>query len=555
MLNYIHVRDYAIVETLELECLDGLTVISGETGAGKSIIVDALGLALGDRADTGVIRQDQARAEIIAGFSVQDNSAARQWLQDNELDDGGECICRRSISREGRSRSWINGSPVPLQQLSQLGDLLIDIHGQHEHQSLLKRDHQRQLLDDYAGHGDLLAEVNQAYYQWQSLNEEHEQYAALAQDRDHQLDLLRFQVQELAALNVSVSELELLSSDHKRLANADRLVDGSQAALQCLDNNEPSLIAELNRISNELTMLQRSDQTLAPIIELINGATIQLDEACAELRHHLDQLDLDPQRLQQIDQRLGAIHDMARKHRVNEQELPALLDSLSQKLDQLEQAEQRLAALRQAIEQAAEVYSERAGALSQQRQQAALSLARLVTNNMQQLGMPDGRLEIALTRGSTFRAHGQDSIEFLVATNPSQTPKPLTRVASGGELSRISLAIQVVNASDSSVPTLIFDEVDVGIGGGVAEIVGHKLSQLGHKRQVLCITHLAQVAAQGHHHLLVSKSRHKQSVTTTISLLKPSQRRQEIARMLGGLKITEQTLAHASEMLAQAENA
>jgi len=554
MLNYLHLRDFAVVEQLELELDSGLTVLTGETGAGKSIIVDALGLALGDRADSGIVRHGSKRTEISVSFDISNNTPARLWLTDNELDNEDECLLRRSVNSEGRSRAWVNGTPVPVQQLRGLGDLLVNIHGQHEHQTLLKRDQQRQLLDQFADHKPLLEGVSLAYRHWQALQHEYEQLTQ-AGNRDQQLDLLRFQVQELETLAISSDEIQALGDEHKRLANADRLLEGCQQVLLAIDNEDNSLCRDLSHIIGIMHELHHHDPSLEPIIELLNSATIQIDEAGSELRHHIDGLSLDPERLQQIDQRLGMIHDLARKHRIVASELPELQVRLTDELNQLEHAEQRLEVLQQEIDQAVSDYHDAAAALSKSRNKAARALASEVTSTMRPLGMPDSLLAIDIQTQENFSRFGLDRIEFLVATNPKQPPKPLTKIASGGELSRISLAIQVITATDSSVPTLIFDEVDVGIGGGVAEIVGQKLRQLGNNSQVLCVTHLPQVAAQGHQHLFVNKSRTHNNASTTITTLDDKNRQNEIARMLGGVEITKQTLAHAREMINHATQA
>jgi len=552
MLNYLHLRDFAVVEQLELELDSGLTVLTGETGAGKSILIDALGLALGERADSGIVRHERPRTEISVGFDIRSNAQAQQWLSQNELDNDNECLLRRTVTAEGRSRAWINGTPVPLQQLRGLGDLLVDIHGQHEHQTLLKRDQQRALLDQFASHDKLLNNVNLAFRHWQTLQQEYEQLTD-AGNRDHQLDLLRFQVQELETLAVSADEISSLGDEHKRLANIDRLLEGCQQTLHTIDNEDTSLCRDLSRIIGTMQDLHSSDPALEPVIELLNGAAIQLDEAGNELRHHIDGLSMDPERLQQIDQRLGAIHDLARKHRIVATELPECQQRLTEELALLEHAELRLKVLQEEIDLAAVDYKKTAEKLSKSRRKAASKLAEQVTITMRPLGMPDSQLTIDAQTQEKFSRHGLDRIEFLVATNPKQPSKPLTKVASGGELSRISLAIQVITATDSNIPTLIFDEVDVGIGGGVAEIVGQKLRELGQRSQVLCVTHLAQVAAQGHQHLYVNKARGNDNASTTITTLNKKNRQDEIARMLGGIEITKQTLAHAQEMIDKAD--
>ena len=553
MLTSLQVRDLAVVERIDLEWHDGLTVLTGETGAGKSIVVDALGLVLGDRADSTIVRHGKERAEIMAAFDIQACPEAGDWLNEQELDDGGECLLRRTVSAEGGSRAYINGRPVTLQQLRQLGDMLVDIHGQHEHQRLLKRDQQRRLLDGYAAHDDLVNEVNAAFVQWQQLQQEYDQLRQAGIDRERQLELLRFQVQELEALAVSAGEIPELAQEQKRLASAEQLIETCQQSLSTLYDEDESITAVLARLIAALEAGADDDRALQPIADMLGSAAVQIQEAAAELRSHADQLEPDPGRLREIDDRLGAIHDMARKHHIRADELPALVDRLGTELHRLEHAEQRLDELLAAIDRAGENYRQLATRLTAGRKKAAKKLDKLVSDSMNQLGMPGGHLFTELQPRDGYSRHGLESVEFLVATNPGQPAQPLTKIASGGELSRISLAIQVITANRHSVPTLIFDEVDVGIGGGIAEIVGQQLRTLGANRQVLCVTHLPQVASRGHHHLRVSKTSHKQSTVTAVEALNKQQRSEEIARMLGGIEITAQGKAHAAEMIARAD--
>ena len=553
MLKFLHLRDFAIVKELALELTDGLTVLTGETGAGKSIIIDALGLVLGDRGDSSVIRHDCKRTEIAAEFDIRDNITALCWLRDNELDNDDECLLRRTVSSDGRSRAWINGTPATLQQLRALSESMVDIHGQHEHQHLLKREHQRQLLDDYGNYPATLEAVNSAFDHWQTLQQEWKELSSAGQ-RDQQLELLRFQVEELERLAIHSDELQQLDEEHKRLANVDRLLDGCHQVITMLDvDDELALTRTLNRSIMILEELRDSDQALGDCIDMMNVAAIQIDEAGSNLRRHIENLNIDPERLREVEQRLGQIHDIARKHRIMASEIPGLHSRLADELSRLERADQRMAVLQQEIAQAAETYRRAAGELSRQRRKAARRLEQQVTETMQPLAMPDSQLHIDMQSDEKFSRHGLDRIVFLVATNPRQAPQPLAKIASGGELSRISLAIQVITATDSSIPTLIFDEVDVGIGGAVAEIVGQKLRFLGQHNQILCVTHLPQVAAQGHTHLRVSKIRDDGDVSTTITRLGDKERQQEIARMLGGVDITRQTLAYAREMISNAE--
>lgn len=556
MLTDIYIRDFAIIECLELSLNCGMTVLTGETGAGKSILVDALNLALGDRADSSTVRHGCERAEIGAGFDISGIVAARQWLEEHEIEAEDECLLRRSVTREGRSKGYINGSPVPLQSLQELGEMLVDIHGQHEHQSLLKSDAQRQMLDDYAGHAQLAGDVATAYQHWKSACRELLALERAAAERDARLELLSYQVGELQVLNLGESEVDEINAEHARLANASRLLEVGQSALESIyENEEGSIYRLLTATVKELRQLEHLDKRLSVPGELLENAAIQIREAAGELHHYLDSLPLDPQDLERVEQRLASAHQLARKHRVAPQELPALLTSLKQALAELQGAGLRLDQLQSEIRTLESAYLGLAQKLSAGRAQAARELGERVSTAMQQLAIASGRFEIALERlpSEHFSATGVERIEFLVSANPGQPLKPLNKVASGGELSRISLAIQVIMAHSGRVPTLIFDEVDVGIGGGVAEIVGKQLRTLSQNRQVLCVTHLPQVAAQGDHHLQVNKESSRDGSLIAIRKLSRRERHKEIARMLGGVRITEQTLAHAAEMVENAQ--
>ncbi len=556
MLTHLQIRNFALVESLELSFEQGMSVLSGETGAGKSILLGALGLTLGDRADSGVVRHGSERAEIAATFSTDSLPAVTAWLQEHELDMDGECILRRTINAEGRSRAFINGQPAPLQMLRELGEQLVDIHGQHAHQSLLKREVQRQQLDDYANHAPLLKQTATSFQQWQQLQQEFEVLQRLAGERDSRLELLRYQVEELEALQLAADEIAALDEEHSKLANVSRLQEGAQgAAVQLYENDETALVSQLERMLRQLQALQEIDPGLAAANELLEGAAIQAREAAGELRHYIDALDNDPQRLNSVEQRLGVIHELARKHRVEPEQLPELLEQLQQELTQLENAGTRLDGLQAEIDTTLADYQMAADKLSKGRSKAAQKLSELISKNMRQLGMGEGHFSIALSPiEAVASAHGQETVEFQVSANPGQPLRPLNKVASGGELSRISLAIQVITAGKGGIPTLIFDEVDVGVGGGVAEMVGRELRTLGGEHQVLCVTHQPQVAAQGHHHFYISKSTDKGNTRTTVEVIEDEQRVAEVARMSGGIAISEQTLSHAREMLSAAAN-
>ncbi len=548
MLHYLQIENFAIVEQLKLQLNNGLTIISGETGAGKSILIDALSLVLGERADSTVVRQGHEIAVVNAVFTLP--PAALECLSPKQLNKGNKCIVRRIINQNGRSRSYINDQSVSLQTLRQLGEHLVDIHGQHAHQSLLKSEVQRQLLDDMAFDKKLLNKVLQAYQHWKSLKKALDNLGG--EEREAKIAFLRYQVQELEAFELTAEALEHLEKEHRRLANAQKLLEHSQLALRLLDNEEPrSTLSCLSQARHALEDVQEHDSKLNEITGLLENAIIQTQEAVGELHHYLDHLDMDSARLQEVQQQIAKLQDLARKHRVRFAELPAHFEKLTNSLNELENYEENASHLEAEIAEALQDYRVAAKALHEQRLDSAQQLAEQITDEMQQLGMPAGQLVVAVNANENAppAPTGTDFIEFLVTTNPGHPPKPLQKVASGGELSRISLAIQVVTAQSSGIPVLIFDEVDVGIGGKVAEIVGKLLNQLAQQRQVLCITHLPQVACQAHHHLQVNKIMNQQSTHAHVKVLDNQQRVEEIARMLGGIEITSQTLAHAQEML------
>jgi DNA repair protein RecN (Recombination protein N) len=552
MLTRLDVRDFAIVGALELELGAGMTVLTGETGAGKSILIEALGLALGDRADTGAVRAGAERAEVTATFDIRQVPAARGWLEEQGIADGDECLLRRLVVRDGRSRAFVNGTPVPVQALQTLGERLLDIHGQHAHQSLLHRAAQRDLLDAYGGQQALAAEVARAWSDWQSLAAEQASTAGAAADRAARLDLLSYQVSELAGLALADDELPRLDAEHRRLASAERLLGDTGRVFGQLHEDDAAIEVQLGRALHALEGLVALDPAITPARDLLDAALIQLREAAVALRDYRAQLDLDPERLDELDRRLAAIHEMARKHRVRPEDLPARLRDLEAELAAVRGAEARSAGLEAEIDRTRRAYLDAAERLSGARREAASRLATAVTAQMQTLGMARGAFAVEVLPLPTDQAgaFGIDRIELLVAANPGQPPAPLAKVASGGELSRISLAIQVATAGLGAVPTLVFDEVDVGIGGGVAEIVGRLLHDLGRDRQILCVTHLPQVAARADRHLVVRKRADGDRAETSIEPVEGAARVEEVARMAGGVEITEQALAHAAALIA-----
>jgi DNA repair protein RecN (Recombination protein N) len=552
MLSHIYVKDLVIVSTLELELSGGMTALTGETGAGKSILIDALGLTLGEKSDNAMIRTGCGRAEVSAEFDLTRHPEATAWMEAQGLDDAGHCILRRLLVRTGRSRAYINGRPVPLQQLQALGALLVDIHGQHEHQSLLRAGEQRRLLDEYAGAAELALQVADRFRDYRAARIRLEELQAQARDRISRLELLAFQRDELEALAVTAEELQELDREQRRLHNTGRLQETSARLLQNLYDDEHSIQSGLNRAVMELDELLAFSSHLGEPRELIEGAMIQVQEAAGALRDFADGLEPDPQRLEHVEQRLSDIHDSARKYRSTPEELPARLEEIHRELAVLESADLELEQLERQVAGLREDYLTTAAKLSRRRQEAAARLSETVSAAMQTMGMDGGRLEVRVEALEEEKAGatGLDAVAFLVNANPGQPLQLLAKVASGGELSRISLGIQVATAECGRVPTLIFDEVDVGIGGGVAEIVGQLLRRLGDARQILCVTHLPQVAAQAHRQLQVKKQTEDGQTYTGIAPLTPKQRVEEVARMLGGVEITKKTLAHAREMLA-----
>lgn len=555
MLTQIHIQHFTLIEQLELDLDYGMTVITGETGAGKSITIDALDLVLGGRADVNVIKQDKQRCDITANFDISKIPSAQNWLIEHDLICESDCILRRIISRDGRNKNYINGQPTTVQALRELGELLVNIHGQHEHQLLLKREEQRRMVDNLAGHADLLDEVAQHYHEWQKCLKLLTELQAKQTDKAARTDWLRYQLQEFEKLSLRPDELPQLEQEQKQLAHAGRLLETTQLALNLLSEADAGNAAQwLHQACNKLDHLTGFTAQLTPIIDLLRQAEIQLNEAVTELSVYSTQLELNPDRLEEIEQRLQAIHDLARKHRVSPEELWHCQQTLQEELQQLEQSDIYLDKLQQESEVSFKQYQIVAKQLSVSRAKAAQHLAQQVSAQLSNLGIQGGQLEVSLIDlpVEQYSPQGLERIEFLVRTNPGQPLQPLQKVASGGELSRISLAIQVVAASQDDTPTLVFDEVDVGVGGATAAVIGQLLRNLSKKAQVLCITHLPQVAAYGTQHFTVEKS-HKDGINITeIKALTQDARIKEIGRMLGGLKMTKQTLAHAKELLESA---
>lgn len=552
MLAQLTISNFAIVRELEIDFQRGMTAITGETGAGKSIAIDALGLCLGGRAEADMVRQGANRADLCARFSLKDTPSALAWLVENQLDEGSECLLRRVISSDGRSRGFINGTSVPLSQLRDLGQLLIQIHGQHAHQLLLKPEHQKTLLDGYAGETGLMQEVAQSYRQWNQSCRVLAQHQQLSQEREARRELLQYQLKELNEFAPVAGEYEAIDEEYKRLANSGQLLSTSQQALMLLaDGEHTTLQNQLYTAQQLLSELVAMDEKLNGVCVMLDEAAIQISEASDELRHYCERLDLDPNRLYELEQRLSRYISLSRKHRISADELAGYHQQLLEEQAQLDQQESNQEELALAVAKHHKTAVECAERLHERRVHYAQELSQLIGESMHALSMPHGRLAIEVQfNPDHLTAEGADRIEFRVTTNPGQPLQPLSKVASGGELSRIALAIQVITARKMDTPALIFDEVDVGISGPTAAVVGKMLRQLGESTQVMCVTHLPQVAGCGNHHFFVSKETDGEMTETHMQPLDKRARLQELARLLGGSEVTRNTLANAKELLA-----
>jgi DNA repair protein RecN (Recombination protein N) len=554
MLTHLQIRDFAIVEAVELEFGRGFTVLTGETGAGKSILVDALLLAVGGRADSGSVRHGAERAEVSATFAVAGNKAALAWLDEQSIVHEGECQLRRVIGADGRGRAYLNGQVVPVQSLRTLGELLVDVHGQLEFQSLSRRGYQRETLDGSGQLADQCAAVREAHAAWHALDQQRASFEQRLRERESRLDLLRHYVHEMQALEPKPGEAQALAEERKRVASLGRLVEGTAQVEALLAGEDGGATSALARSQGVLRQLVGLDPALEQTAAQLEEATIAAREALAGLRRYADALEADPARQEWLEARLAALEAVARKHRVETHELPGLRDTLAAEFAALESGALSEAEMQQRLAAARKRYLDVAQVLSAARCKAATVLDRKVTGYMQSLGMPGGvfTTRVEPQAPPVFSAHGNDEIEFLVSANPGQPPRSLARVASGGELSRISLALQVAAVDAAHLPCLVFDEVDAGVGGAVAEMVGRQLHALAAKGQVLCVTHLPQVASQSDHQLRVSKHISGGSTRTRIEVLDEPARVEELARMLGGTTITDRTREHAREMLAAA---
>ena len=550
MLCQLSINNFAIVRFLELDFHKGMTSITGETGAGKSIAIDALGLCLGNRADVNAVRPGANKTEVSATFNIDKLPQAKRWLEDQDLHCEDECILRRTITYEGRSRAYINGNPVPLSQLKSLGQLLIAVHGQHAHHAMLKSEHQLSLLDSYANHQNLISNVEKQYRNVKQVEAELKQLITTQEERKARQQLLEYQVQELDEFDLKEDEFEQVEQEHKKLANSTDLLSHCQQSLNLLSDSDDNIESMLSLATMLASELEGFDPQLKAVGEMLNNALIQVQESSGEIQHYLSNLEQDPEHFAYLEQRLSKAMQLARKHLVPANELHSHHQSIRSELEQISVDEDKLEDIHIILDAAKEKYQQSSKKLSLSRQRYAKELDKLVTQSIHQLNMPKGKFQIDINHNEqSITDIGGDQIQFLVTTNPGQPLQPISKVASGGELSRIGLGIQVITAQKVSTPTLIFDEVDVGISGPTAAVVGKMLRRLGESTQVFCVTHLPQVAGNGHQHMFVNKKATKGQTETSMTALTQEQRIEELARLLAGDTITQSSLANAKELL------
>ncbi len=554
MLTHLHIKDFALVDHLEIELDKGLTVITGETGAGKSIMLDALGLTLGDRTDSNKVRAGSERADIHASFDISNLAFAQKWLRKHDLEahhaeQSSECILRRVVTKEGRSRAFINGQTVTLAQLKAFGEQLIDIHSQHEHQSLLHPQTHRRLVDEFGNTSGLAKETKDAFRAWQQASHLLEETRNQGEEINARYQLLHYQVQELDKLGLEEGEVEALEKEQRLLSNSEMTQGNCQNIVDICGSDGVGLKDRLNQAIRLFSDLPEKPEQLDQFENLLQNALINVEEAQRDMEHFLDGADQDPERLQEIDGRLNTVYEIARKHRIKPEDLVALHTSLSEELSALSSGDALLESLEKDLVAARGRYDSLADELSQKRKKSALKLGNAVNKKLSNLAMEKANIEIAITQTTGPTLFGNESLEFLIATNPGQKAQSLQKIASGGELSRVSLAIQVVTAQTSTIPTLVFDEVDVGIGGTTGDIVGSMLRELGTKGQIFCVTHLAQVASKAHQHFRVEKQIRRKQASSKLQKLDSEDKIIEIARMMGGKIDSKESLDHAKQML------
>ncbi|BAW80803.1 DNA repair protein RecN [Candidatus Nitrosoglobus terrae] len=555
MIKELSIRNFSIITELVQPLELGMIALTGETGAGKSILIDALGLVLGDRGDTRLIRSGQVSTEVSAVFGIKANELFLAWLKSRGLEQGEECVLKRVLSREGRSRGYINGHFVSIQILREAGKYLVDIYGQHAHQSLLRPIVQQTLLDIYGDHAPVLNKLSKAYQRWQQVSQELKTLTQAASERATRSELLRYQIEELSIFQPKLGELQQLEQEQQQLVHRSELIQGSEAVLDLLyQDDQRAIYVLLSQVSRRLGQMQVFDPSLSKLTIPVEGALIQINEAANELRQYLDSMEINPERLVWIEERLSEFYELTRKYRVTADELPVLAERLALELANLETVDVRLDRLQQELAALSKEYQELSKCLSESRSKVATALEQEVTRAMQLLAMPGGCFKVTLVplKEDKFSPYGTEQIQFQVNTNPGQLLGPLNKIASGGELSRIGLAIQALISQRGGASTLVFDEVDVGVSGAVAEVVGVRLRELGKYRQVICVTHLPQVAAQAHSQIRISKHHHEGTTTVELVKLSEDERVEEIARMLGGKDVTDRSRAHAYEMLGAA---
>ena len=551
MLRSLQIRNFAIIDEIDITFNDDMTVLTGETGAGKSILIDALSLVLGERGSSNLIRNKEKRAEYTAEFEITNNSHALNWLIEKSLNNENECILRRTISPDGKSRSYINGNTVNLQSLKSLGDLLVDIHGQHFHQSLCKKNVQRDLLDHFGGLSVTKNKLKRIFNEWKELSDQLSKMIEGNTNKEDRIDLLSFQLKELDELALKSGEYDSLNSEFKKISNIEKINKGINSLIDCLQSNEITNVEQmLNDSIKNIDTLATFDNSLEETKNLLSEAEINVSEAIGNLSRYGESIDYDNQKSREIEERINTIISLSRKHRADPDELidtkiqiEKELNALNNSQSSIDEAERHLSGLRNK-------YDDLASELTKKRSDSAKKLSRLVANSMNELGMADGIFKAEITASNNISQHGIDDITFHISANPGQKPQPLSNIASGGELSRMSLAIQVITSNGTNIPSMIFDEVDSGIGGAIAEVVGNKLKDLGQNKQVLCVTHLAQVASKGKSHLRINKLTDNKKTKIYATQLNPDERIEEIARMIGGIELTEKTREYAKEMLA-----
>ena len=551
MLRSLQIRNFAIIDEIDITFNDDMTVLTGETGAGKSILIDALSLVLGERGSSNLIRNKEKRAEYTAEFEITNNSHALNWLIEKSLDNENECILRRTISPDGKSRSFINGNTVNLQSLKSLGDLLVDIHGQHFHQSLCKKNVQRDLLDHFGGLSVTKNKIKRIFNEWKELSDQLSKMIEGNTNKEDRIDLLSFQLKELDELALISGEYDSLNSEFKKISNIEKINKGINSLIDCLQSNEITNVEQmLNDSIKNIDTLATFDNSLEETKNLLSEAEINVSEAIGNLSRYGESIDYDNQKSREIEERINTIISLSRKHRVDPDELIDTKIQIEKELNELNNSQTSIDEAERHLSDLRKKYDDLASELTKKRSDSAKKLSGLVADSMNELGMTGGIFEVEITPSNNISQHGNDDITFHISANPGQKPQPLSNIASGGELSRMSLAIQVITSNGTNIPTMIFDEVDSGIGGAIAEVVGNKLKDLGKNKQVLCVTHLAQVASKGKSHIRINKLTDNKKTKIYASKLNSDERIEEIARMIGGIELTEKTREYAKEMLS-----